>query len=223
MRKNRYNISDTAVRESGGFMAKEFIHSALILVDIQNDFCPGGALAVQEGDGIVEVVNSLSHLFPFIVATQDWHPSNHVSFKEQGGIWPAHCVQSSYGAELHPNLKQEAIDLYFRKAFKANMDSYSGFDGIDEQGRSLNEALKAEKIETVYVTGLATDYCVKATTLDALKNNFEVFVVTDAIRAVNVSEGDGEKALQELKQAGAHLISSNELLKIAKTARAFGD
>ena len=104
-------------------MGKEFIHSALILVDIQNDFCPGGALAVQEGDEVVEVVNRLMLVFPFVVATQDWHPPDHISFKEQGGIWPPHCVQNTYGAELHPKLNQKAIDLYFRKAFKANHDS----------------------------------------------------------------------------------------------------
>jgi nicotinamidase/pyrazinamidase len=223
MEKNRYNIGDAAISESGGLMGKEFMHSALILVDIQNDFCPGGALAVQEGDKVVEVVNTLMPVFPFVLATQDWHPSNHISFKEQGGIWPPHCVQNSYGAELHPALNQEAIDLYFHKAFKANNDSYSGFDGVDANGRSLNDVLKAEKIKTVYMTGLATDYCVKETALDALKNGFEVFLVTDAIRAVNVNEGDGEKALQEVKKSGARLISSNELIKMSKTARAFGD
>lgn len=204
-------------------MGRGFLHSALILVDIQNDFCPGGALAVPEGDEVVEVVNGLILMFPVVVATQDWHPSNHISFKEQGGIWPPHCIQNTSGAELHPALNQKAIDLYFHKAFNPNQDSYSGFDGIDANSRSLEDALKTEHIHTVYITGLATDYCVKETALDALKKGFEVFLVTDAIRAVDVNAGDGEKALQELQQSGIRLINSNEIIKLAKSASTSGD
>jgi nicotinamidase/pyrazinamidase len=223
MRNSRYNTYDLAVDDSGGFMGKEFLHSALIVVDIQNDFCPGGALAVPEGDEVVEVVNSLMSVFPFVVATQDWHPTNHISFKEQGGIWPPHCIQNTHGAELHPALNQKAINLYFHKAINASQDSYSGFEGIDANGRLLEDALKAEHIHTVYITGLATDYCVKETALDALKKGFEVFLVTNAIRAVNVNKGDGEKALQELQQSGAYVINSDELIILAKSASAFGD
>jgi nicotinamidase/pyrazinamidase len=204
-------------------MGQKFIHSALILVDIQNDFCPGGALAVPDGDGIVEVVNKLMPLFPLIVATQDWHPANHISFQEQGGVWPPHCVQNSRGAQLHPSLNQNGIDHYFRKAFSADNDSYSGFDGVEENGRSLNETLMEKKIKKVYVAGLATDYCVKETALDALNNSYEVFVITDAVRAVNVNEGDGEKALNELTSLGANLITSNEIIDRGKTASASGD
>lgn len=204
-------------------MSKRFIHSALILVDIQNDFCPGGALAVTGGDEIVEVVNRLMPFFPLIVTTQDWHPSNHISFQEQGGVWPPHCVQNSRGAQLHSSLNRKGIDHYFRKAFLADADSYSGFDGVEEKGLSLNQILKAKKIKKVYLSGLATDYCVKETALDALKNGYEVILITDAIRAVNVNEGDGEKALKELSQLGAQVISSKELIKKAKTAGASGD
>lgn len=204
-------------------MSQQFNHTALILVDLQNDFCAGGALAVPEGDEIIEVVNQLMPLFPFIVATQDWHPSDHQSFIEQGGVWPPHCVQNTRGAQLHPALKQTSIDGYFRKAFTADNDSYSGFDGVDETGRSLNERLKQKKIERLYVTGLATDYCVKYTALDALKNGYEVFLISDAMRAVNVKDGDGERALQELIGKGAHLISSRELLELARSASASGD
>jgi nicotinamidase/pyrazinamidase len=204
-------------------MNKNFIHSALILVDIQNDFCPGGALAVTDGDDVVEVVNKLMPLFPLVVATQDWHPSNHVSFQAQGGMWPPHCVQNSHGAQLHPLLNRKAIEHYFRKASHAENNSYSGFDGVEETGLSLNETLTAKEIKKVYVAGLATDYCVKETALDALKNGFEVFVITDAVGAVNVNEGDGEKALNELVKLGAHLISSRELIEKAKTANISGD
>jgi nicotinamidase/pyrazinamidase len=201
-------------------MGKKMIHSALILVDIQNDFCPGGALAVQKGDEVVEVVNQLMPMFPLVVSTQDWHTPDHISFKANGGIWPPHCVQNSFGAQLHAGLRQKLIDLQFRKAFKADNDSYSGFDGVDANGRSLNEVLKARKISRVYVTGLATDYCVKETAKDALKNGFEVFLVTDAIRAVNVNAGDGNEALLELEKSGAHLLNSEGLIKMARTASA---
>lgn len=204
-------------------MSKKFIQAALILVDIQNDFCAGGALAVKDGDEIVEVVNKLIPFFPLVVATQDWHPSNHFSFKAQGGVWPPHCVQNTGGAQLHPSLHQKRIDHFFHKAFTVDNDSYSGFDGVEEKGLLLNEVLNAKKIKKVYVTGLATDYCVKFTTIDAIKNGYDVFLITDAIRAVDVVEGDGEKAIKELAKLGAHLISSKELIKIAQAATASGD
>lgn len=201
-------------------MGEKLAHSALILVDIQNDFCPGGALAVQNGDEVVEVVNHIMPQFSFVVATQDWHTTDHISFKAQGGLWPPHCVQNSFGAQLHTGLHLKSIDLKFHKAFKTDTDSYSGFDGVDAEGRSLIEVLKARKISRVFITGLATDYCVKETARDALKNGFEVYLVTDAMRAVNLNENDGEKALQELKNAGAHLISSEEVINLARTASA---
>jgi nicotinamidase/pyrazinamidase len=203
-----------------GIMSKKLTHSALILVDIQNDFCPGGALAVNKGDEVVEAVNHLMPMFSLVVATQDWHPPDHISFKAQGGIWPPHCVQDSFGAQLHSGLRQKAIDLRLHKAFTAEYDSYSGFDGVDANGRSLNDILKARKISKVYVTGLATDYCVKGTAMDALKKGFEVYLVTDAIRAVEVNPGDGDNALKELEKSGAKLISSEELIKSAKTVGA---
>jgi nicotinamidase/pyrazinamidase len=191
-------------------MRKKLMHSALILVDIQNDFCPGGALAVSQGDEIVAVVNNLTDGFSLVVATQDWHPEDHISFKARGGIWPPHCVRNTPGAQLHPGLNRQAIDLFFRKAFEADSDSYSGFDGIDDSGRSLDEVLRARKIRKLYITGLATDYCV----------SYQVFIVTDAVRAVNVEEMDGERALQELEAGGARLIRSKELIKYVKAARA---
>ena len=197
--------------------------SALILVDIQNDFCPGGALAVSHGDEVVDVVNRLMPLFPLVVATQDWHPANHISFQQQGGIWNAHCIQNTPGAELHPQLNQQEVDDYFHKAFTPEADAYSGFEGKNQQGKSLDESLKERGITAIYVTGLATDYCVKATTLDGLKNDYKVYVVTDAVRAVNVNENDGEKALSEMQEQGARLVSSKELFNASQVASTMGD
>ena len=197
--------------------------SALILVDIQNDFCPGGALAVSHGDEVVDVVNRLMPLFPYVVATQDWHPVNHISFQKQGGIWPPHCIQNTSGAELHAQINQREIDDYFHKAFTPEADAYSGFEGINQQSKSLDKALKEKGITAIYITGLATDYCVKATTLDGLKNDYKVYVVTDAVRAVNVNENDGEKALSEMQEQGARLVSSKELFNASQVASTMGD
>ncbi|MCI0491004.1 MAG: nicotinamidase [Blastocatellia bacterium] len=199
-------------------MESRFRDAAVLLVDIQNDFCPGGALAVSEGDEIVPVVNRLMPEFPFVVSGRDWHPADHISFKEQGGPWPPHCVQGTRGAELHPRLDRSRIDAHFRKAASPDADAYSEFEGTDESGRSLDEALKARHVRRLYVTGLATDYCVKATVLDAIKNGYEVFAITDAMRAVDVEPDDGAKALEEMKSRGAHLVTSREVLEYAEEA-----
>lgn len=199
-------------------MKLELQASALVLVDIQNDFCPGGALAVEEGDQIVEVVNRLMPRFPLVISTQDWHPANHVSFKAQGGPWPPHCVQGTSGAELHPALNKQTIAHYFRKATSPNKDDYSEFEGRDEEDRSLDQLLKSNDVQRVFVVGLATDYCVLATVLDGLKLGFEVFVVTDAVRAVNVEPEDGANALRQMSAAGAHLVTSDEILEAGEPA-----
>src|SRR6185295_8128806 len=123
-------------------MRSQLQDAALILVDIQNDFCPGGALAVNEGDRIIPIVNRLISMFPLVISTQDWHPADHISFKPQGGPWPPHCVQGTIGAELHPDLERDNIALYFRKASSPEKDDYSEFAGKDEQGRTLDEVLK---------------------------------------------------------------------------------
>ncbi|HXG90889.1 MAG TPA: bifunctional nicotinamidase/pyrazinamidase [Blastocatellia bacterium] len=193
-------------------MKEQLKDAAFVLVDIQNDFCPGGALAVNEGDQIVDVVNSLMPEFPLVISTQDWHPANHISFKERGGPWPPHCVQGTRGAELHPALDQSPIAYYFRKAYTPDRDAYSEFEGRDDQGRTLDEVLKSHKVKKVFVAGLATDYCVKATVLDALKLGYDTYAITDAMRAVNVEPGDDQKALEEMKRNGAHLITSGEIL-----------
>jgi nicotinamidase/pyrazinamidase len=201
-------------------MANPFEDAALILVDIQNDFCPGGALAVAEGDKVVPVVNRLMPHFPLVVSTLDWHPANHVSFREQGGPWPPHCVQQTFGAELHPALDRRQIAHTFRKASTPERDAYSEFEGVDDAGRSLDQYLKARGVNRVYVAGLATDYCVRATALDALRLGYETFVVTDAVRAVNVQPDDGAKALDEVQAQGARLVASNEMLASASRTSA---
>jgi nicotinamidase/pyrazinamidase len=194
-------------------MSDQFKDAALVLIDIQNDFCPGGALAVEQGDQIVGAVNSVMPRFPLVISTQDWHPADHISFKERGGPWPPHCVQNTKGAELHPALDRAPISYYFRKAASPDRDAYSEFEGTDESGRTLDEALKSHGVNRVYVAGLATDYCVKATALDALKLGYETFVISDAVRAVNLDPQDGKRALEEMKQSGAHLVTSDEILK----------
>ena len=192
--------------------------SALILVDIQNDFCPGGTLAVNEGDQIVPIVNSLISEFPLVISTQDWHPTNHISFKAQGGPWPPHCVQGSRGAELHSALRTDTVAHYFRKAASPGKDDYSEFEGKDDQDRSLDRVLKSHGVKKLYVVGLATDYCVLETVLDGLRYGYEVYAVSDAMRAVNVSPDDGEKALQRMASAGAHIVTSDEVLNLAGSA-----
>ena len=193
-------------------MTDSINRAALILVDIQNDFCPSGALAVPEGDQIVPIVNELMPLFDFIIATQDWHPKRHISFAQQGGSWPPHCIQETPGAELHPNLAVSSIDLFLRKAVTETIDAYSGFEARDSTGRSLDEVLRAHRKETIFVVGLATDYCVKATVLDGLRLGYRVYLIKDAVRAVDVNPGDGRNAIDEMKRAGAQLLSSRDLL-----------
>jgi nicotinamidase/pyrazinamidase len=182
-------------------------NAALILVDIQNDFCPGGALAVREGDQVVPVANALIPKFPVVVATQDWHPADHCSFK----IWPPHCVQGTPGAELHPKLDRSRVTFSVRKAFTRDADAYSEFSGVDEAGRRLDELLRRRGVKALYVVGLATDYCVRATVLDGLKLGYQVYVITDGIRAVNVKPDDGANALEEMATAGAKLVASGLL------------
>jgi nicotinamidase/pyrazinamidase len=174
---------------------------ALIIVDVQRDFCPGGALAVRDGDAVVEPVNSLARSMPFVVATRDWHPETHASFKAFGGPWPAHCVAESEGAELHGDLDVASIDLILETGEDVDSDGYSAFEGT-----VLEQLLRARGVDTVHVAGLALDYCVKATALDARRAGFEVVVHRDATRAVEVADGDGERAVAELVDAGVSVV-----------------
>jgi nicotinamidase/pyrazinamidase len=178
---------------------------ALIIVDVQNDFCPGGALAVPEGDKVVPVINKLIPKFDRVYTTQDWHPANHISFKEQGGTWPPHCVANTRGADFHSDLKvQDATHIL--KGTDKNKEAYSGFQGTDLSGK-----LKENRIRRIFITGLATDYCVKATALDGLMQGFEIVIITDAIKGVDVNPGDSQKALDEMKDAGVFTTKSGEI------------
>lgn len=178
---------------------------ALIMVDVQNDFCPGGSLAVKEGDQVVKPLNHAQKFFRHIFATRDWHPEDHSSFMGRGGPWPPHCIQNTYGAKFHPDLEISRAYV-ISKAFEKDKDAYSGFQGTDLEAR-----LKRESIKRVFIGGLATDYCVRATALDALNAGFEVVLLEDAIRGVDVKPGDSEKAKVEMKEKGAVLGKASEL------------
>jgi nicotinamidase/pyrazinamidase len=174
---------------------------ALIVVDVQNDFCPGGALAVPDGDGVVEPVNRLAAAAPFVVATRDWHPRDHGSFAEQGGPWPVHCVAGSFGAELHPGIDRSRVDVVLDKGQARETEGYSGFEGT-----GLEELLRSRGVDAVDVAGLALDYCVRATALDAKRAGFDVVVHRGATRAVEVQPGDAERAVAELRGAGVEVV-----------------
>ena len=175
---------------------------ALIIVDFQNDFTPGGELAVEDGASIAGKINALaaSGDYDLVVATRDWHPADHSSFKVNGGPWPVHCVAGTIGAQLHPDLDQTRIDVIVDKGQDVATDGYSGFAGTD-----LQEILRERGITQVTVVGLATDYCVKNTALDALRAGFAVTVDTNAVRGVEIEAGDSEQALVEVRTAGGVL------------------
>ena len=180
---------------------------ALIVVDVQNDFCPGGTLAVAEGDKVVAPLNELIDEFLAagepVYESRDWHPAQTKHFTAFGGTWPVHFVQNTSGAEFHPGLRQDPRITVISKGL-GDTDCYSAFDETD-----LAAQLKRQGVEEVWIGGLATDYCVKNTVLDALKNGFEVKALENAMRAVEVNAGDGERALQEMREAGADLIVAN--------------
>lgn len=179
---------------------------ALLIVDVQNDFLPGGALAAPQGDKIIPVINKLidSNNFDFIVASKDWHPRKTIHFNK----WPVHCVQNTNGAELSPDLKTDKIDLIALKGTSNKDDGYSAFEATNI---NLSQTLKNKGINDLYVTGIATEYCVLNTVLDALKHNFKVFLITDAIKGVNVKEGDDLKAINQMKSKGAIIIKSKDI------------
>jgi len=175
---------------------------ALVIVDYQNDFNPGGALAVAGGDAIAERLNELARSggYDLVVATRDWHPPDHGSFAAQGGPWPEHCVQGTPGAELHPALDQAQVDVVVDKGQDRTTEGYSGFDATN-----LAELLRERAVDHVTVVGLATDYCVKNTALDALRAGFGVTVDSTAVRPVEVEPGDGRRALEEVRAAGGSI------------------
>ena len=202
------------LQQPGAAAAAQDPAAALVVVDVQNDFCPGGALAVPEGDRVVPVLNRWVDAFHragrVVVYTQDWHPENHVSFRARGGPWPVHCVQGTHGAAFHPDLAVRGV--VFRKGFDPDREAYSGFDGALAEGErdvrpetGLAAWLREQGVRRLYVGGLATDYCVRATVLDALREGFQVTVLVPAVRAVDVTPGDGRRALEEMQARGAVL------------------
>jgi nicotinamidase/pyrazinamidase len=187
-------------------IAVDSAKDALLIVDVQNDFCPGGALAVPRGHEVIPVINRLLKHRWLSVATMDWHPADHSSFEPHGGPWPPHCVQETAGAELHPELDATQIQLVITKGSHPNEEAYSGFHGTE-----LAAILRAKGVRRVVVCGIATDYCVRATAHDALQEGFEVLVLEDAIQGVEVNPGDCQRAIEELRQAGAQMIVSSDL------------
>ncbi|MDD3787184.1 MAG: nicotinamidase [Petrimonas sp.] len=177
---------------------------ALLIVDVQNDFCPGGALGVKDGDSVVPVINSIIDKFDIVLASQDWHPADSVHFEK----WPVHCVKNTFGAEIHPDINEEKIDQFLLKGTADKDDGYSAFEATNI---SLVEYLHEQHIQNLFICGLTTDYCVKATALDACREGFHTYVITDAIAAVNMNPGDDKRALQEMYQAGCILVESGEI------------
>jgi nicotinamidase/pyrazinamidase len=197
---------------------------ALIMVDIQNDFCPGGNLAVPDGDAIVKIANQLQPLFDVVIATKDWHPHDHMSFasNHEGSavgevipvhgipqiLWPDHCVQESSGSEFHPELDTSRITRIFYKGTDRTVDSYSAFfDNEHLRSTRLTEYLRELEIESIYVIGLATDYCVKYSCLDAVHEGFDTHVIIDGCRGIDLQPRDIDKALAEMRAVGVKIVS----------------
>lgn len=202
---------------------------ALVLVDIQNDFLPGGALAVPEGDAVIPVANALMPKFELVIATQDWHPPDHASFAanhpgravgeviDLGGLpqvlWPVHCVQETAGADFAPDLDRSHISEIIRKGTDPAIDSYSGFfDNGHRKATGLASLLKSRKVTDLCILGLATDYCVKFTAIDARRLNFNVHLVADGCRGVNLKPDDSAKAIEEMQRAGVRVVYGRELM-----------
>lgn len=179
---------------------------ALMIIDVQNDFCPGGALPVPEGDRVVPVINRLMDQFDLVVATRDWHPEQTAHF----GKWPVHCVRNTPGARFHPDLDTSGIDKVVSKGTGTKDDGYSAFE---TEELDLAAWLREQRVTDLYFTGLATEYCVKASALDAVKHGFKTFVITDAIRGIDVNPGDIEKALKEMKEVGVKMLEASEISK----------
>lgn len=205
-------------------------YRALLLIDLQNDFVEGGALAVSDGLSVIDVANRLIPCFKHVIATQDWHPGDHQSFASQHPelavgdqflldgltqtVWPDHCVQDSHGAAFVAGLSQAEITQVFRKGTNKQIDSYSGFfDNGHHYSTGLCEHLRQSGIEHLFAMGLATDYCVRATVMDAIAEGFRVTLVVDGCRGVDLQSGDVDRSINEMKQAGADMAFSNEIQK----------
>lgn len=186
--------------------------AALLIVDVQKDFCPGGALAAPGGDGIIPALNrhvteAREHEMP-VYASRDWHPAVTSHFKQYGGEWPPHCVQGTAGAQFHRDLKLPADAVIISKGDDPAKPGYSAFDGHTASGKSLAHDLRDRNVTRLYVSGIATDYCVKATALDALRAGFEVAILRDAITGIDKNAGDSDHALEELSREGVELVDA---------------
>ena len=190
-------------------------NAALLIVDVQNDFCPNGALAVPDGDRVVAPLNHALELFAeagsLVLASRDWHPPITKHFLEYGGTWPVHCVQGTPGADLHPELRLPAETIVLSKGIDPEQDGYSAFEAVADDGRALQEVLASQGVRHQYIGGLASDYCVRSTTLDALRLGFCVTVLSDAVAGVDVQPGDSTRAVTEMGRAGAHFCTVDEL------------
>ncbi|MEN3015484.1 MAG: bifunctional nicotinamidase/pyrazinamidase [bacterium] len=189
-------------------------NACLIVVDMQNDFLPGGALEVPNSDTIIPIINEYIKLFTekkmLVVYTRDWHPEDHISFRENGGIWPRHCVQNTFGAQIHPSIIIPRSNyLMISKAYQKDLEAYSGFYQTE-----LHQKLQEMNIKNLYVCGVATEYCVKNTVLDALKLGYRVFLLVDAIKGVDLKPNDSEEAIKEMVNAGSELVVLEELLQL---------
>jgi len=180
---------------------------ALIIIDPQKCFMPGGVLAVPKGDAIFDVLNPLTKKFKVVAASADWHPPNHMSFKEQGGPWPPHCVQMREDADFSPRLDQSNLSLVVRKGFNPKKEQYTAFDEISKFG----DILRAKGVSRIFVGGVATDYCVHDSVIGALKDGLEVYVLTDAVKGINAKPGDEERALEDMEKNGAKMITSKDI------------
>lgn len=190
-------------------------NQALLVVDVQNDFCPGGALAVKDGDRVVPVLNRYISKFlekgcPVFVS-RDWHPSQTTHFKEHGGPWPVHCVAKTPGAAFHPDLAVGKDTVVISKGMDPRQDSYSAFHGVDASGRPFLALLRDRGVEELFVGGLATDYCVKSSVLDALNNGLRTFLLRDGIRGVDLQPSDSDEAVAAMIAAGAREITFDQL------------
>lgn len=188
---------------------------ALLIVDVQNDFCPSGALAVPDGDTVVPVLNRYVERFIAaqapVVASRDWHPAVTKHFKAHGGIWPPHCVQGSRGAEFHPGLRLPSDAVVVSKGMDPEQDAYSCFQAEDDSGTPFAAVLGERGVQRLFIGGLATDYCVRSTVLDGAREGFQMVVLADAIGAVDLTPGDGARAIGEMQAAGAAFITLDDL------------
>ncbi len=186
--------------------------AALLIVDVQNDFCPGGALQIVGGDRVIEPINRAARQFAAarlpVLASRDWHPPVTRHFREYGGIWPVHCVQGTVGAAFHPALRLPEGTVVFSKGLSPELAGYSAFEGLTDDGTPLAELLSDREVRRLYICGLATDYCVLCTTREALRRGLEVTVLTDAVAGVDLVPGESANALEEMEKAGARLTTT---------------